>query len=117
MGNAGVRGSHKQMGSTATVAKALVRPEYSKYVEMDIEGLEAINDMRAQKHRESRSYEPPSRIVGQFGIMDPSRKGAKYLVNWKITGGRKDKRHGAIGKPVPISRYGKHLLEAMFKGW
>jgi hypothetical protein len=102
-------------GARATVASAMVRPEYSKYVEMDIEGMESIKMVKAMKQRESRSFEPPNQIVGIFGITEES--GWEHNVAWRITGARKDKRHGPVEPPEPVSEYGKHLMESMFKNW
>lgn len=102
-------------GAKATVAKAMVRPEYSKYVEMDIEGMESIKMVKAMKSREMKSYEPPNQIVGIFGIVEES--GWEHNVAWRITGARKDKRHGAVEPAEPVSAYGRHLMDAMFKNW
>lgn len=108
---------NNKMGASATVAKALVRPEYSKYVEMDIEGLDSIRAIRESRFHEPRSFIASDRLVGSFGIADPTRKGAEHLIYWKISGTRKDKRHGCVNRPEPLSYYATHLMEEMFKGW
>jgi hypothetical protein len=109
------RPTKRARGAAVTVAKALIRPEYNKYVGMETEGLQSIADIKDERHKAPRSYEPPKRIVGSFGIVESN--GFKHTINWKISGARRDKRHGPVEPAEPVSKYGKHLMESLFKGW
>ena len=61
----------------------------------------------------------PSQVVATWGIQVPGRNGGRkdLLMGWKVDGYRKDKRHGAQGKPAPSTDYAKDLFQSMFKGW
>lgn len=106
----------RAVGSQITVAKALVRPEYAKYVASDdsLDYIEQLKEAR-RKERAREAYIPPNKIVGTFGIIDS--KGHEVLMAWSINGLRTDKRHGVVDKPVPLSRHSKVCLDSMFKGW
>lgn len=67
------------------------------------------------RNDQGRMYEPPNKIVGTFGIKDPD--GREHLVGWRVTGTRRDHRHGAVEDVVPLSDYHKDLFACMFKGW
>lgn len=58
---------------------------------------------------------PPDFKVGTFGIIDDANRAIN--ITWKVTGTRRDKRHGYIGTPVGFSRYSKSLLDSIFRGW
>lgn len=60
-------------------------------------------------------YVRPNANVGSFGIK--SNDGINHVINWRVSGTRKDPRHGYVGEEVPHCRHTKGLLESMFKGW
>lgn len=96
------------------VKEYLVKKEFAPKVSKD-EGMEYAIAMKESRRIEQREYIPANKIVGSFGIIEPS--GFEHVVNWSIHGQRRDKRHGPIDKPEHISKYAKTLLDGMFKGW
>jgi hypothetical protein len=85
---------------------------------LSMEGMEFIEVIREEMKRDRAqdvSYKP-NRIVGCFGILERRARTADNIIFWKISGHRKDRRHGAL-QPEERSTYGTSLLESMFKNW
>ena len=82
-------------------------------------GMDHIANVKGQLRRERRlelyPILPPDQVVGVFGVVDEN--GKEINSGWKVSGLRKDKRHGAVEKPEGFSKYGKSLLDSMFAGW
>jgi hypothetical protein len=76
------------------------------------EGMEYIKAMKQGKY-EGKAYMPKKKILGSFGFVD-ERVAPKFV--W-VVNLRKDRRHGVVDVPEPLSPYGKNLLEGMFKNW
>lgn len=99
-----------------TAAKALVRPEYAKYVDKDSD-MYYINQQKEEIRQRNKAemYTPPNKQVGSFGIVTDA--GEEILYHWSISGERTDKRHGVLDEPVSLSRHAKQCFEDMFRGW
>lgn len=76
-----------------------------------------LNEMYAlfNKMEDRLFYTRPDVHVGSFGIK--SDDGIVHAIKWRVSGARKDRRHGYVGEQVPHCRHTKELLDSMFKGW
>lgn len=52
---------------------------------------------------------PPKIVVNSFHMCG-------YTINFVVSD-RKDRRHGVVGTPAPLSYYTKIMLDAMFRKW
>ena len=52
---------------------------------------------------------PPKIVVDSFHMCG-------YTINF-VVGDRKDRRHGVVDTPAPLSYYAKSMLDAMFRRW
>lgn len=75
-----------------------------------------VEEMKAlfEKMEDQIMYVRPDKHVGSFGIK--SADGIEHVINWKVSGARRDIRHGCVDTPTPHNRHTKELLESMFKG-
>ncbi len=76
-----------------------------------------VKEMRElfDKMETSLFYVRPNKCVGAFGIT--TNDGIDHVIGWRVSGARKDQRHGYVGEQVSHCRHTKELLESMFKGW
>lgn len=77
-------------------------------------GMDDIRLVRSANY-EDINFRPRDQIVGSFGIV--ANDGQELLMNWKVSGDRHDKRHGAVEQAEPITRYAKDMLASMFARW
>lgn len=75
-------------------------------------GMEEIRTVRRMKNK---PFKVPDIIVGAFGIV--GEDGVERMYGWRVSGWRRDKRHGVIDEPAPQNNYSDSLYESMFKGW
>lgn len=81
-----------------------------KYTDME-QSLKLLDKIRAKDELPTA----PDVQVGHFGVIGSD--GIEHVVAWKVSGVRKDRRHGYVDQPVPHNRHTKELLDSMFKGW
>lgn len=74
-----------------------------------------MDDIRYVLNMRDKHHIPKDVVVGQFGIMGTD--GRDILMNWKVSGYRKDKTHGPAEPVEPMSDYSRDMLKSMFAGW
>lgn len=72
-------------------------------------GLEYIHLMLTSDLYSDTVPQPPKKVVGGFRMCG-------YTIHF-VVGDRKDRKHGIVDIPTPLSDYAKNMLEAMFRGW
>ena len=80
-------------------------------------GTGAIRQRKQAVAPALRIYDIPKetgKVIETFGVID--RNGKPIMSGFKLSDGRKDKRHGAI-ETGTLSNYSKDLFESMFAGW
>jgi len=79
-------------------------------------GMEWIIDLRekTEKERQRMNYVPPKKVLGSFGITDDA--GHERILHW-VRSPYGPKSSGNAARPQALSRFGKDMLESMFKNW
>ena len=103
--------AYKEHRDYAPVMSLADREIHERRLDPNAPGMDDIRFVMSQNVDWLR---PSDILVGSFGIKDES--GRENLLHWRISGDRKDLRHGAVDPEEP-SRYGKSLLKSMFAGW
>lgn len=78
-------------------------------------GIDDMNKLLDVIRAKDEMPTAPDILVGVFGITGGD--GYSHIMAWKVSGVRKDRRHGFVDEVEPPCRHTKELLESMFKGW
>lgn len=95
------------------IKRAVAKKNYKENKES---GMNFIRMMQQsiRTEREIEEKVPESKIVGVFGIAEPS--GFVNRIHWSLCGYRSEDKHGALD-PAPPCEYSKSMFDSMFKGW
>lgn len=73
------------------------------------EGLEYIRLVMTSDLYSDTVPRPTKKVVGGF-------QKCGYTMHFVVSD-RKDRRHGVVDEPAPLSDYAKNMLKAMFRRW